>query len=126
MSPATKTLTVETLYWLPYCSTCQKAEAWLTAHGISIEKSIDVKTQPLARDVIEELAEKVGGVESLFSKRAMKYRSLGLDKMTLNASELLDHMAAEYTFIKRPVIVLSDGRAHAGFSEKQYKLLFGG
>jgi arsenate reductase len=125
MSPAVQTVTVEALYWLPYCSTCQKAEAWLKDHGIAIAKSIDVKTQPVPRDEIAQLAAKVGGVESLFSKRAMKYRSMGLDKMTLNEDQLLDHMAAEYTFIKRPVIVLSDGRAHAGFSEKQYKAMFG-
>ena len=67
---------------------------------------------------MEDLARKAGGAEKLFSKRAMKYRKLGLHEQTLTADDLLRLMAEEYTFITRPVIVRGD-RATAGFSAKR-------
>ncbi|MEB3245109.1 MAG: arsenate reductase family protein [Vampirovibrionales bacterium] len=123
--PAATQTQVSTMYWLPHCSTCQKAEAWLKDHGITIAETIDVKTQNVPKTTIEQLAQKLGGAEALFSKRALKFRAMGLHEKTLTPDELIDYMAQEYTFIKRPVIVLADGRVHAGFSEKQYKMLFG-
>ena len=116
---------IKTMYWLPHCTTCQKAEAFLKQHGAEIQSYFDVKTQAIPMETVKALAEAVGGAEALFSKRAMKYRSLGLDKQTLTPEQLLDWMVKEYTFIKRPVIVSSSGKVLAGFSEKQYKLLLG-
>jgi arsenate reductase (glutaredoxin) len=67
---------------------------------------------------VEDLARKVGGAAALFSKRAMKYRKLGLHERQLSDDEMLDLMAEEYTFVTRPVIVRGD-RATVGFSEKR-------
>jgi len=57
-------------------------------------------------------------VDKLFSRRAMKYRSLGLHEQQLSEDDLVRHMAQEYTFVTRPVIVRGD-RATAGFSAKR-------
>jgi arsenate reductase len=111
---------VEVFYELPHCSTCQKAKQYLLDKGVEILKCVDVKTDRLPKSLIAELAAQVGGVEALFSKRAMKYRALGLDKMTLSDADMLAHMAEEYTFIKRPVAVFRNGPTLAGFSAKQY------
>jgi arsenate reductase (glutaredoxin) len=111
---------IKTLFWLPHCSTCQKADAFLQDKGAKIAEYVDVKTQAVPRKTIEALAKAMGGAEALFSKRAMKYRSLGLDKMTLSETDMLDWMEKEYTFIKRPVILAEDGTVLAGFSQKQY------
>ena len=62
------------------------------------EKNIDGKT-------LDWLKEKVGSYEALFSKRAMKYRGLGLDKMELTEADYRKHILAEYTFLKRPFII---------------------
>ena len=113
---------VETLYWLPHCSTCQKAEAFLKDNGVTIKQTWDVKTQPVDMATVEKLAKAMGGAEALFSKRALKYRALGLNEKTLSEAEMLDWMVKEYTFIKRPVIVATDGTVLAGFSQKQYKV----
>lgn len=122
---ATKTeVAVETFYWLPYCSTCVKAEQHLLAKGGSIRRYVNLKEEPLAREEVLRLCELVGGPDKLFSKRAMKYRSMGLDKMTLSDEDLVNYMCQEYTFIKRPVLVTADGRILAGFSAKQYDALF--
>ncbi len=111
---------VDQFYWLPYCSTCQKAEAFLKEQGITISHTIDVKTEPVSKETLRAIAERLGGVEALFSKRAMKYRSMGLDKMTLTEDQMLQYMTEEYTFIKRPVLVAKD-KVLAGFSAKQYE-----
>lgn len=117
--------TVETLYWLPHCSTCVKAQDFLLEKGVAIAATHDMKADRLSRDVIEQLAAKVGGVEALFSKRSMKYRAWGLHEQTLSETDMLDNMEKEYTFIKRPVVVFDDGRAICGFSVKQYEALLG-
>ena len=112
------------VYGLPYCTTCQKAVKYLQERGVAIREFRDVKTQPLSRAEVEDLARKVGGAEKLFSKRAMKYRKMGLHEQTLSEDDLLRHMAEEYTFITRPVIVRGE-RATAGFSAKRVDELVG-
>jgi arsenate reductase len=112
------------VYGLPHCSTCKKALARLEDEGITVEKFHDVKTDQLSKTVIKKLAKQVGGVEELFSKRAMKYRSMGLDKKELSNDDLLNYMADEYTFIKRPVIQWDD-EATAGVNKKNWEKLLG-
>ncbi len=49
-----------------------------------------------------------GSYEALFSSRAMKFRSMGLDKQQLTGTDYRDLILSEYTFLKRPVIVIGD------------------
>jgi arsenate reductase len=111
-------LTAE-LYWMPACSTCQKAKAFLEEHGVEVTSTHDMKASPLDKATIAKLAEGVGGVEAIFSKRAMKYRQLGLHEQSLTDEQMLDHMAGEYTFITRPVMLFSNGEVKRGFAPKQ-------
>ena len=106
------------VYWLPYCTTCQKAAAHLQSRGVPVRAFRNLREQPLSEDEVRDLAAKVGGVEKLFSKRAMKYRQMGLHERDLPEDEMVRLMAQEYTFVTRPVIVRGD-RATAGFSAKR-------
>lgn len=117
-------LQVERLYWLPYCSTCVKAEQHLLAKGAVIGRHINVKEEKISREELEELCRLIGGVDKLFSKRAMKYRAWGLHEKELSDEDMLNYMLEEYTFIKRPVLVTQDKQVLAGFSAKQYDTLF--
>jgi arsenate reductase len=117
------TLSAE-LYWLPHCSTCQKAKAFLEAQGVSFTVVHDLKASPLSDVQVKRLADAVGSPEALFSKRAMKFRQWGLHEKTLNSEELLAYMGQEYTFIKRPVTLFSNGDAFAGFAPKQLAAYF--
>jgi arsenate reductase len=112
------------VYWLPYCTTCQKAVAHLQERGISIRSYRNLKEEPLSEDEVRALAAKVGGVEKLFSKRAMKYRQMSLHERDVSEDEMVRLMAEEYTFVTRPVIVRGD-RATAGFSAKRVDELVG-
>lgn len=49
-----------------------------------------------------------GSYEVLFSKVAQKYRALGLDKRTLSEEDHKKYILEEYTFLKRPVIIMDD------------------
>jgi arsenate reductase len=114
------TTEIERMYWLPYCTTCTKAEQFLLDKGATISKHINVKEEKVSRKELEELSKKLGGVDKLFSKRAMKYRGWGLNEKVLNDDDMLGYMEQEYTFIKRPVVVTREGKVLAGFSAKQY------
>src|SRR3954464_6307320 len=52
--------------WLPYCSTCARAVAYLQEKGVSIRRYRNLKEEPLSEDEVRALAEKVGSVEKLF------------------------------------------------------------
>ncbi len=106
-------------YWLPNCSTCQKAERWLERRGVKIDTYRDLKAEPLSRQEVEDLAKKVGGADDLFSKRAIKYREMKLNERVVPESEMLQLMTDEYTFIKRPVMVIGK-HGVAGFFERSY------
>jgi arsenate reductase len=84
----------------------------------------DIKKDPLSRKEVETLAKAVGGVEALFSRKAIKYRTLGLAERELSDEDLLRYMTEEYTFLKRPVVIAGK-KAAAGFSRKTYDELFG-
>ena len=108
------------IYWLPNCSTCQKAKGWLERRGVKIGNFRDIKEEPLTRKEVEDLAETLGGPPELFSKRAIKYREMKLNEREVPPTEMLDLMAAEYTFLKRPIMVIGN-HATAGFFEKSFE-----
>lgn len=49
-----------------------------------------------------------GSYEALFSRRALKYRELGLNEKTLSEKEYKKYILKEYTFLKRPVLIFND------------------
>ena len=110
-------------YGLPNCSTCQKALRRLEYHKVPVAKLRNIKEDPLSVEEIKKLAKMLGGAENLFSRRSVKYRELGLRDKTLSEAEMLDLMANEYTFLKRPILVAGD-TAIAGFFEKEYDEFF--
>jgi arsenate reductase len=120
----TKGVSVD-LYGLPYCTTCQKAVQYLEDEkGVTIRSFRNLKDEPLSLDEARDLAAKVGGAEKLFSRRALKYRQMGLHEQQLSEDDLLRLMTEEYTFVTRPVVVRGD-RATAGFAAKRIDALVG-
>lgn|SRR5690606_38638826 len=109
-----------TLYWLPNCSTCQKAVRWLDRRGIQVMNFRDIKEDRLSREEVEKLVEMAGEPADLFSKRAIKYREMKLNEREVSREEMLDLMTDEYTFIKRPVMVIGNA-AVAGFFERSFE-----
>ena len=102
------------VYYLSSCDTCIKILKSLPLDGDA--KLQDIKTQPITSDQLEEMAKLSGNYESLFSRRALKYKELGLDKQALGEADYKKYILEHYTFLKRPVIVI-DGQIFIGNSK---------
>lgn len=92
-------------FYLSTCSTCNKIIKELNLEGIKIQ---DIKNESITLDQLEKMKTLSGNYESLFSRRAMKYKSLGLANKTLNENDYKQLILEEYTFLKRPVLLYND------------------
>ncbi len=109
-----------TFYWSENCSTCQKAKRFVERHGIKNYELRDIKENPLSPVEIVRLVEMLGGAEELFSRRAVKYREMKLNERKLSETEMIDLMNEDYTFLKRPILVIGD-KAIAGYFERFFQ-----
>jgi len=57
---------------------------------------------------VDQMIALAGSAEALFSKRARKYKELGLKDKNLSEADIRQLIIDEYTFLKRPVLVLHD------------------
>lgn len=103
------------IFYLSTCSTCQRILKEIRpGSNVTLQ---DIKTEAIRPDQIDRMAELAGSCEALFSRRAMKYRSLGLADRNLTESDYRALILDEYTFLKRPVAVLGN-RIFIGSSKK--------
>ena len=94
------------MYQLSTCKTCQRIIAELGPQpGLEVS---NIKETPITPAELDRMAELAGGYEALFSRRAMKYRSLGLADQTLTEADYRRLILEEYTFLRRPVTVVED------------------
>jgi arsenate reductase len=91
------------IFHLSSCSTCQRILQELSPDSETVLQ--DIKVQNIDAVTLDWLKEKAGSYEALFSKRAIKYRSLGLNEQALTEADYREWLLKEYTFLKRPVIV---------------------
>ena len=69
---------------------------------------IDIKFRSILEDELDRMKDLSSSFESLFSKKAIKYRSLGLNNQNLMELDFKRLILEEYTFLKRPVLVIDD------------------
>lgn len=94
------------IFHLSTCSTCQRILKELgNGQGFELQ---DIKSDPITPAQLDFLQEKAGSYEALFSRRAQKYKSMGLANTTLTEADYRRLILEEYTFLKRPVIVIDD------------------
>jgi arsenate reductase len=92
-------------YYLSTCSTCSRIIKTLDLENRQVEFQ-DIKSQPLTGEQLDELKALSGSYESLFSRRSMKFRPMGLHEKELSEKDYRELILKEYTFLKRPVLVL--------------------
>lgn len=99
-------LLMRTVYHLATCSTCAKIIKEL---NLSKDfKQREIKTEPISESEIEQMAKMAGSYEALFSRRAMKYKSMGLKDQDLSEEDYKRLILEEYTFLKRPVFIIDE------------------
>lgn len=93
------------IYHLKSCSTNVRILKELNLDGVELQ---NIKQENIDEATLDFLKEKVGSYEALFSKKAMKFRSLGLNKMDLTEDDYKKYILEEYTFLKRPYMINGD------------------
>ncbi|MFT5168145.1 MAG: arsenate reductase [Saprospiraceae bacterium] len=94
------------IYHLASCSTCARIIKELNnGEGFELQ---NIKEEKITQKQLEAMAKKTGSYESLFSRRAMKFRSMGLHEQTLTEEDYKKLILEEYTFLKRPVILIEE------------------
>ena len=91
------------IYHLSSCSTCARIikELQLEKKGF---KFLDIKTEKITAAQLTEMKDKTGSYEALFSRVALKHKTL--DPKPASESEYKKLILEEYTFLKRPVIFI--------------------
>lgn len=92
------------MYHLGTCTTCQAIikETRVDKKGFAMQ---DIKTEKITPAQLDQMKELAGSYESLFSRRALKYKSMGLQDKNLTEDDYRTLILSEYTFLKRPVTI---------------------
>ena len=103
------------IYYLSTCDTCKRIMKEINVDATWTKQ--DIKTENITDEQLEEMKKLSGSYESLFSRRAQKYKSLGLKEMNLTEEDYKKYILEEYTFLKRPVALI-DNNIFVGNSKK--------
>lgn len=95
---------VKKIYHLGNCGTCQRILGDIKADKKGYELQ-NIKSEKITADQLDQLKDMAGSYEALFSRRALKYKELGLKDKQLTERDYRKLILEEYTFLKRPVIV---------------------
>lgn len=93
------------IYYLKTCDTCRRI-----LKNIPINKFIlqEIKSEPITVKQLEEMYSFTNSYESLFSKRSKKFKAMDLKNQDLTEQDFKQLILEEYTFLKRPVIIVDD------------------
>jgi arsenate reductase (glutaredoxin) len=104
------------IYHLGNCTTCQRILADMGADKKGFELQ-DIKTEKITPKQLDAMKKMTGSYESLFSRRALKYKEMKLKDKKLSEDDIRNLILEEYTFLKRPVVI--DGKKIFSGSEKK-------
>jgi arsenate reductase len=98
------------------CTTCQAIikETAIDRKGFEMQNIKEEKITPAQLDEMKAIA---GSYDALFSRRALKYKEFGLKGKQLTEKDYRKFILDEYTFLKRPVVIMGD-KIFAGSEKK--------
>jgi arsenate reductase-like glutaredoxin family protein len=92
------------IFHLSTCKTCQRILSEL--EPLDEFELREIKSEPITEAELDRMKELAGSYEALFSRRARKYRAMGLHEQELDEPDYRRLILDEYTFLNRPVILL--------------------
>ncbi len=107
------------VYFLQTCDTCRRILKEVNLDGF--EKQ-EIKTNPITVAQLEAIRELTDSYESLFSRRARKYRLWELNKKELGEEDYRNYILEEYTFLKRPVFLVGNRLFFGGIKKSLTQL----
>jgi len=90
------------IFHLPHCGTCKKILQTLNTDQCDLQ---DIKEKNISAKELDALVKISGSYETLFSRKAIKYQTMGLKDKKLTELEMRQLILDDYTFLKRPVVV---------------------
>ena len=104
------------IYHLGNCTTCQAIikDTAIDKKGFEMQ---DIKFEKITPAQLDQMKKMSGSYESLFSRRALKYKALGLKDKKLEEKDYRNYILEEYTFLKRPVVII-DAQIFVGSEKK--------
>ena len=107
------------IYFLKTCDTCKRILKSIPLDGFILQ---DIKSEPITVEQLEEMKRLSGSYEALFSRRAKKYKAMDLKNENLTEKNYQQLILEEYTFLKRPVIII-DNQVFIGNSKNNLEQL---
>lgn len=93
------------IYYLKTCDTCKRILRSIPTEEFRFQ---EIKTEPITEEQLQEMRALSGSYEALFSRRAKKYKQMGLKDMSLQEEDYKHYILNDYTFLQRPVIIAED------------------
>ena len=95
------------MYHLGNCTTSQAiiAATKIDKKGFEMQ---DIKFEKITPQQLDEMKKMAGTYEALFSRRALKYKEMGLKDKKLDEKDYRKLILSEYTFLKRPVVIMDE------------------
>lgn len=108
----------------PKCTTCQKAQKWLDAHGIAYEQRNIKEEKPTETELREWWRQSGLPLRRFFNTSGLLYKSLELkDKLPgMSEAEQLSLLATDGMLVKRPLFV-TGSKVLVGFKEQEWEHL---
>ena len=106
----------------PKCTTCKKAQKWLDDRGKAYEVR-DIKLQNPTAEELKEWHKKSGlPLKKFFNTSGKLYKDNHIkDRLPgMSDDEIYDLLATDGMMVKRPVLLLDDGRVLVGFREEEW------
>lgn len=91
------------IFHLSTCQTNQKIlKNWKPGQEYTLQ---NIKEKNISAEELDYAAGVLGSYEALFSRRALKYKTMGLAEKKLTEKDYRKLILSEYTFLKRPVLI---------------------
>jgi arsenate reductase len=106
---------INKIYYLGTCDTCRKIIKSLPKGNDLVFQ--DIKQDRITKEELEEMHQLSGSYESLFSKKAILYKTMDLKNKQLSESDYKNLILENYTFLSRPVFIIN-GAIYIGNSQQ--------
>ena len=106
----------------PKCTTCQKAQKWLTEQGAQFQVRNIKEENPTAEELRTWWTASGLPLKKFFNTSGLQYKALGLkDKLpAMSEEEQLALLASDGMLVKRPILV-GEGFVRVGFREQDWE-----
>ena len=108
-----------TFYYIKTCDTSLRILKQLPKDKFQL---VDIKENPLTVRQLDALKNLAGSYEALFSRKAKKYTEMDLKNQNLSETDYRRLILDEYTFLKRPTVVM-DNEIFIGSDKKTVEKL---